>query len=131
MLTFIFGTMGFFGFGITLHNQAPWIGPIMFQSILGFGLSFLNIAVYGYITDCLRDHAPEAFASINLRNIYSFGMNYFIAGWITDEGPLEVFSIIGGVHVFICLMTIPMYVFGKKCRSMTARLKIYKAIMSK
>jgi hypothetical protein len=103
----------------------------MFQSILGFGLSFLNIAVYGYITDCLRDHAPEAFASINLRNIYSFGMNYFIAGWITDEGPLEVFCIIGGVHIFICLMTIPMYVFGKKCRSMTARLPIYKAIMSK
>ena len=65
--------MGFFGFGIALHDQLPWIGPIMFQSILGFGLSFLNIAVYGYITDCLRDHAPEAFASINLRNIYSFG----------------------------------------------------------
>jgi len=73
VLTFFFGTMGFFGFGISLHNYDPWIGPVMFQSIMTFGISFLNIAVYGYITDCLRDHAPEAFASINLRNIYSFG----------------------------------------------------------
>jgi hypothetical protein len=27
-----------------------------------------------YITDYIRDHAPEAFASINVRNIYSFGL---------------------------------------------------------
>jgi hypothetical protein len=47
--------------------------------------------------------------------IYSFGMNYFIAGWISNQGPLEVFCIIGGIHAFICLLTIPMYVFGKKC----------------
>jgi hypothetical protein len=58
-------------------------------------------------------------------------MNYFIAGWITSEGPLEVFSIIGGIHIFICILTIPMYVFGKKCRSMTARLPLYKAIMAR
>jgi hypothetical protein len=28
---------------------------------------------YAYITDCLRDHAPEAFASLNLANLYEFG----------------------------------------------------------
>jgi hypothetical protein len=59
------------------------------------------------------------------------GMNYFIADWITTQGPLEVFSIIGGIHIFICLLTIPMYVFGKRVRSMTARLPFYKAIMSR
>ena len=59
------------------------------------------------------------------------GMNYFIADWITAQGPLEVFSIIGGIHIFICLLTIPMYVFGKRVRSMTARLSFYQAIMSR
>ena len=57
VLTIIFSTMAFFGFGIPLHNQLPWIRSIMYQSILGFGLTFLNIAVYIYITPCLRDHA--------------------------------------------------------------------------
>jgi hypothetical protein len=44
---------GFFGVGIALHHQIPWIGPVVFQSILGFGLAFLNIESSGCITDCL------------------------------------------------------------------------------
>jgi hypothetical protein len=59
------------------------------------------------------------------------GMNYFIADWINTQGPLEVFSIIGGIHIFICILTIPMYIYGKRVRSMTARLPFYKAIMSR
>jgi hypothetical protein len=57
-------------------------------------------------------------------------MNYFISDWITKQGPLEVFSIIGGLHIFICLLTIPMWIFGKRCRSMTARVWIFKAIQN-
>jgi hypothetical protein len=74
----------------------------------------MTIAVYGYLTDCHRDKAPEAFAAINLRNIYSFGMNYFISDWISSQGPKEVFSIIGGIHVFICLCAIPMCKYSNR-----------------
>jgi len=57
-------------------------------------------------------------------------MNYFVSSWISKEGPLEVFSIIGGLHIFICLLTIPMWIFGKRARSMTARATIYRKIMN-
>ena len=57
------------------------------------------VSVYGYITECHRNKAPEAFAALNLRNIYSFGMNYFISSWISTQGPLQVFSTIGGLHI--------------------------------
>jgi len=67
----------------------------------------------GNLTDCHRDKAPEAFAAINLRNIYSFGMNYFISSWIDSQGPKEVFCIYWGIHVFICLTAIPMYIYGR------------------
>jgi hypothetical protein len=144
--------VGFFGFGATLQNQAPWAGPVVLYGIIYFAMSFLNIGIYGYITECHRNKAPEAFASLNLRNIYSFGMNYFISGtsllfafpwfssgawhmltgifpdWITKQGPLEVFSTIGGLHIFICLLTIPMWIFGKRCRSFTARNKFFRKI---
>jgi hypothetical protein len=59
------------------------------------------------------------------------GMNFFIADWITTQGPLEVFSIIGGTHVFVMALTIPMYIYGKRARSLTARKKFYKAVMAK
>ncbi|KUJ15146.1 MFS general substrate transporter [Mollisia scopiformis] len=129
IITLIIGGMSFFGFGISLQDQDPWIGPVIFYGMQYFGVGFMSIAVYGYLTDCHRDKAPEAFAAINLRNIYSFGMNYFISSWISTQGPKEVFSIIGGIHVFICLMAIPMYIFGKRCRSWTSRVEVFQKVM--
>jgi MFS family permease len=129
IITLIIGGMSFFGFGWSLKVQDPWIAPVVFYGLQYFSVGFMSIAVYGYLTDCHRDKAPEAFAAINLRNIYSFGMNYFISSWISSQGPKEVFSIIGGIHVFICLMAIPMYIFGKRCRSWTSRVELFQKVM--
>ncbi|KAF2877601.1 serine/threonine kinase 16 [Massariosphaeria phaeospora] len=128
ILTLVMGIVGFFGFGATLENHAPWIGPVILYGLIYFAMAFLNIGIYGYITECHRSKAPEAFAALNLRNVYSFGMNYFISSWIMNQGPLQVFSIIGGLHVFILLLTIPMWIYGKKCRSMTARMPFFKKL---
>ncbi|KAI8959379.1 MFS general substrate transporter [Daldinia sp. FL1419] len=129
VITFVLGGMSFFGFGWSLQNQDPWIAPVIFYGLQYFSVGFMTIAVYGYLTDCHRDKAPEAFAAINLRNIYSFGMNYFISDWISSQGPKGVFCIIGGVHVFIWLCAIPMYIFGKRCRSWTSRVKVFEKVM--
>ncbi|KAF2797300.1 serine/threonine kinase 16 [Melanomma pulvis-pyrius CBS 109.77] len=128
IVTLILGIVGFFGFGACLENRTPWIGPVILYGIIYFAMAFLNIGIFGYITECHRSKAPEAFAALNLRNIYSFGMNYFISDWITKQGPLQVFSIIGGLHVFILLLTIPMWIFGKRCRSMTARVGFFRKL---
>ena len=144
VVTLVIGGMSFFGFGWSIQNRGtfakgceealltaldPWIGPVIFYGMQYFAVGFINIAVYGYLTDCHRDKAPEAFAAINLRNIYSFGMNYFISSWIESQGPKEVFCIIGGIHVFICLTAIPMYIYGKRCRSWTSRVGIFQKVM--
>jgi MFS family permease len=129
VVTLTLGGMSFFGFGMSLQAQDPWIGSVIFYGLQYFSVGFMSIAVYGYITDCHRDKAPEAFAAINLRNLYSFGMNYFVSSWISTQGPKEVFCIVGGVHVFICLMAIPMYVFGKRCRSWTSRVPLFQKVM--
>ncbi|KAL7621734.1 hypothetical protein AAE478_009061 [Parahypoxylon ruwenzoriense] len=129
IITFTLGGMSFFGFGWSLQEQDPWIGPVIFYGLQYFSVGFMTIAVYGYLTDCHLDKAPEAFAAINLRNIYSFGMNYFISDWLSRQGPKEVFCIIGAVHVFICLCAIPMYIYGKRCRSWTSRVKLFEKVM--
>lgn len=77
----VLGGMSFFGFGWSLEEEDPWIGPVIFYGLQYFSVGFVTIAVYGYLTDCHRDKAPEAFAAINLRNIYSFGMNYVSNFW--------------------------------------------------
>ncbi|KAF2661911.1 serine/threonine kinase 16 [Lophiostoma macrostomum CBS 122681] len=128
ILTLILGIAGFFGFGACLQAQTAWAGPVILYGIIYFAMAFLNIGIFGYLTECHRNKAPEAFASLNLRNFYSFGMNYFISSWITSQGPLQVFSIIGGLHIFIMLLTIPMWIFGKRCRSFTARNAFFRKL---
>ncbi|KAI0010468.1 MFS general substrate transporter [Xylariaceae sp. FL0662B] len=128
-VAFALGGASFFGFGWSLQVRDPWIAPVVFYGLQYFAVGFMTVAVYGYLTDCHRDKAPEAFAAINLRNIYSFGMNYFISDWISTQGPKEVFCIIGGVHVFICLCAIPMYIYGKRCRSWTSRVPVFQKVM--
>jgi hypothetical protein len=43
IFTLILGVIGFFGFGATLQNQAPWAGPVVLYGIIYFSMSFLNI----------------------------------------------------------------------------------------
>jgi hypothetical protein len=54
-----------------------------------------------------------------------------IAQWYISQGPLIVFSIIGATHIFVTALTIPMYIYGKKARSWTARKKFFKGIVAK
>lgn len=73
VFTFLLGTIGVFGFGITLHYQLTWIIPFLFFCAAVLGLSILNIVTFAYITDCLRDHSSEAFVSLTFSRIYEFG----------------------------------------------------------
>jgi len=75
IFTLVFCGAGFFGFGISLYRQMPWFVPYGFELSVFFGLAFIKISTYGYITDCLRDRAPEAFASLALTKLYEFGKN--------------------------------------------------------
>lgn len=43
VLTLILGVIGFFGFGATLQNAAPWAGPVVLYGFIYFAMSFLNI----------------------------------------------------------------------------------------
>lgn len=43
VLTLILGVIGFFGFGATLQNGAPWGGPVFLYGLIYFSMAFLNI----------------------------------------------------------------------------------------
>jgi hypothetical protein len=33
--------------------------------------------------------------AINARNLLTFGLTYFVNDWVTSEGPLNVFNVLG------------------------------------
>lgn len=105
----IFGIIGFFGFGLTIHYQTHWAGPVMCFGTAYLSLVFSSTCVFGYILDSYRKHNAEAFVAINSRNLLGFGITYLVTPWLAQDGPLKVFIILGSVFALCSLLTIPLW----------------------
>lgn len=55
------------------------------------------------------------------KNMFSFGLTFHGYEYIQQSGPRKIFTAIGAVQVVICLLAIPMYVFGKRHRAWWGR----------
>lgn len=129
LVVLILGTVGFFGFGATVEAQTNWSGPVITYGLANMALAFASTCVFGYVLDCYPRLAEEAFVAINTRNILTFGLTYFVNSWLAKDGPLSVFSVLGACFVGVCLLTIPLWVFGKRIRSWVARNEFLNEFM--
>ncbi|RMY88658.1 hypothetical protein D0862_10386 [Hortaea werneckii] len=125
----ILGTTGFYGFGATVHYQTHWTGPVLTFGFANMCLAFGSTCVFGYVLDCYPKLAEEAFVAINARNFLTFGLTYFVNDWLASDGPLEVFNVLGSCFLGVCLLTIPLWIFGKRIRSWVARNKFLDEFM--
>jgi len=117
----LLGITGFFGFGASVHYQTHWIGPVLTFGLANMSMAFANGCVFGYVIDSYEDLCEEAFVAINARNILTFGLTYFVNDWLEKDGVLAVFNVLGSCFIAVCLLTIPLWVFGKRLRSAIAR----------
>ncbi|KAI0096056.1 MFS general substrate transporter [Hypoxylon sp. NC0597] len=123
IISFLVGIVGFFGFGATVHFQTHWTGPVLCFGLANMSLALSNASVFGYIIDSHKELSEEAFVAINARNLLTFGLTYFVNDWLSKDGVLKVFNVLGGVFVAVNLLTIPLWIFGKRLRSFIARNK--------
>ncbi|KAB5546798.1 serine/threonine kinase 16 [Coniochaeta sp. 2T2.1] len=117
----ILGTVGFFGFGATVHYETHWSGPVLCFGLANMSMAFISTCVFGYVVDSYRALNEEAFVAINARNLLTFGLTYFVNDWLAAQGPLVVFCILGSLFLLVCFLTIPLWIFGKRLRSVIAR----------
>lgn len=125
----IFTGAGFFAWGEALYKQDPWPIPVIVcMGLINLGVQLGTSAVVTYVTDCHRQESAEAFAVMNfIKNVFAFGLTFYCNDWIAVQGVRNCFFVIGGITVAVTLLTIPMYVFGKKARSFTYRMTAKKA----
>lgn len=79
VLVAILGTVGFFGFGATVHYVTHWTGPVLTYGLANMALAFASTCVFGYVLDSYPHLAEEAFVAINTRNLLTFGLVSFAA----------------------------------------------------
>ncbi|KAK5044653.1 hypothetical protein LTR84_010545 [Exophiala bonariae] len=129
MVTYLlFTATGFFGWGQAAYKQDPWPIPVVVcMGLINLGVQLGTTGVVAYVVDCHREQAGEAFAAMNfIKNMFAFGMTFYINNWIAVQGVRDCFFTIGGITIFCTLTTIPMYIYGKRSRSFVARHNIAK-----
>ncbi|KAL1844740.1 hypothetical protein VTK73DRAFT_1881 [Phialemonium thermophilum] len=126
----VLGVVGFYGFGATVQYQTHWSGPVLCFGLANMSMAFIATCAFGYVVDCHRSLNEEAFVAINTRNILTFGLTYFVNTWLARDGALVVFCILGSLFVFVCLLTIPLWIFGKRLRALIARTQWLEDFMS-
>lgn len=145
LVVVILGTVGFFGFGLTVHYRTHWTGPVLTYGLANMALAFASTCVFGYILDSYPRLATESFCAVNTvrrnvkmatlradfaqRNLLTFGLTYFVNDWLAKDGPLNVFNVLGGCFVAVCGLTIPLWIFGKRIRSWIARNRFLNDFM--
>ncbi|KAL1981063.1 hypothetical protein VTN96DRAFT_3128 [Rasamsonia emersonii] len=125
----VLGAIGFFGFGASVHFQTHWSGPVLTFGLANMSMAFVSTCVFGYVVDCYPALSEEIFVAINARNLLTFGLTYFVNDWLARDGVLLVFSVLGALFLFVCALTIPLWVFGKRIRSWIGRNKWLQEFM--
>jgi hypothetical protein len=62
------------------------------------------------------------------KNIFSFGLTWSGYKWLVHGGIKPVFVAVASVQIVVCLLTIPLYIFGKRNRSFFSRHDILKIL---
>ena len=119
----LFTVTGFFAWGESLATSKPWPVPVIVcLGLINLGVQLATTGVVTYVADCHRQQAAEAFAVMNfLKNAFAFGLTFYVNDWITNQGVRNCFFVIGGISTAATLTTVPMYIYGKRARSFTAR----------
>jgi hypothetical protein len=124
MVSFLlFTATGFFAWGESLYRQEPWPVPVIVcMGLINLGVQLGVTGTVTYVVDCHRTQAAEAFAVMNfLKNLFAFGLTFYCNDWIQYQGVRNCFYAIGAITVGLTLLTVPMYIFGKRARSFAAR----------
>ncbi|KAH6670252.1 major facilitator superfamily domain-containing protein [Plectosphaerella plurivora] len=111
------GAAGFWGFGLSIHFRTHWFLPVFFFGLSAFAGAIMSLVSNTYLLDCHRRYAQDAYAAVGfVKAIASFAISFFVNDWLTRHGPINVFFVIGSIHVIGCLYGLFLYVYGKRIR---------------
>lgn len=118
--------IGLMGFGWSAENGDPWIAPTVFFGVVSFGCSLGSTTSITFCVDSYRQYAGEALVTLNFaKNIFhGLVFSLFVTHWLAGDGPKTVFIWIGVIQLIVMLLTIPMYIYGKRARMWTVRMNL-------
>jgi hypothetical protein len=107
---------------LTAPCSYGYIPPTIAFALVTFGMVAGAVSSSLYLIDAHRSIAIETFTCLMIfKNIFSFALTFKGYDWLIHNGPKRVFIAVGIVQAVICLLSVPMWVFGKKWREIWGR----------
>ncbi|KAJ4205746.1 hypothetical protein NW767_003804 [Fusarium falciforme] len=118
--------IGLMGFGWSAEEKDHWIVPTVFFGIVSFGCSLGSTTAITFCVDSYRQYAGEALVTLNFSKNVLHGLVFslFVTHWLHADGPKMVYIWIGIIQLLLMLLTIPMYIYGKRARMWTVRANL-------
>ncbi|KAH8597042.1 MFS transporter [Bisporella sp. PMI_857] len=124
----IIGFVGLYGFGVAVADldKYGWFWPAFFYALQIVSMVMATMIGSAYIVDGYGQIAVEAFIMFMvLKNLFGFGLASASVDWIEATGTLRIFTIIAFVQLGIGLTSLPLYIFGKRIRSIFSKISIF------
>lgn len=115
--------IGLMGFGWSAEERDNWIVPTVFFGVISFGCSLASTTAITFVVDSYRIYAGEALVTLNFsKNVFhGFVFSLFFPHWLQSSGSKKTFIAVGGIQLGLMLLSIPMYIYGKRARMWTVR----------
>ncbi|OQV05803.1 hypothetical protein CLAIMM_10473 [Cladophialophora immunda] len=121
--------LGMFLFGYTLAVGAAAELCAFLQGVMMVGVLIGIFATLSYGLDSFRDQSNEIFVmNMLFKNFMFYGLSNYANNWVAAHGPEQIMYVFGGTSIFLSLLAIPVYIFGKRLRSWWARHDLFKML---
>jgi MFS family permease len=109
---------GSFGLGESIERGMSAIVTAVFLAILNFGVGVGCTGIVSYTNDTFQERAGEAFGLAMLaKSAFAFGISFELNDFYATRGPRVFFFTWGGLTIGVMLLTVPMYIWGRRIRS--------------
>ncbi|KAG5222359.1 MFS substrate transporter [Salix suchowensis] len=111
--TMLFGVFGYAGWAVGTTHNMPWM-----EQVVNFSMVVSGAAAVTYLLDTHGHEALHVLALTNFsKNIVLYGFTFFANGMIERRGVKASLLILAGCQAFCWVVSIPMYLYGKRARS--------------
>ncbi|EMC95506.1 hypothetical protein BAUCODRAFT_123934 [Baudoinia panamericana UAMH 10762] len=110
-----------FGFSAQYPGAHTWAGLAVGFGMVSFSITQIPSVGFNYLIESYGYMSSNCFVLTTIiRAVVSFAWTYFVADWIEQAGAAEPFGIFGMIMAIFALLTVPLWLFGKRFRIMTA-----------
>lgn len=116
----VLGTSGLIMFGTGVARTLPWQVIYVGLGFIGFSWGCCGDIAMAYLMDCYPEMVLEGMACTSLiNNNLSCIFTFTCSMWLETSGTQNTYIALGLINLFIILLAIPMFIYGKRIRIWT------------